>query len=198
MASTYRCHFEFLVTASRAEANQRVLVRKSLHQLHEYNHEQNNLYLEPVVTLDNFKWDKYTSGLSEEELADMEKAREKLENYKKIYEIYEYATDLNDIMFTLETQVSSNNPSYPMSIYRRSASTTMDSMIGDIEQVLEAYYSLIDESADYPDWQKKIILDLGGTVSYLALVIDDSSRDTLVETSEAFKRFDAEKQVYFK
>ena len=175
-----------------------MLVRKSLHQLHEYNHEQNNLYLEPVVTLDNFKWDKYTSGLSEEELADMEKAREKLENYKKIYEIYEYATDLNDIMFTLETQVSSNNPSYPMSIYRRSASTTMDSMIGDIEKVLEAYYALIDESADYPDWQKKIILDLGGTVSYLALVIDDSSRDTLVETSEAFKRFDAEKQVYFK
>jgi len=29
----------FLLQASRAEANQRVLVRKSLHQLNEYNHE---------------------------------------------------------------------------------------------------------------------------------------------------------------
>ena len=51
-----------------------MLVRKTLHQLHEYNLEQNEMYLEPVTTLDKFSksWDKYTSGLSEEELADME------------------------------------------------------------------------------------------------------------------------------
>ena len=62
------------VSASRAEANQRVLVRKTLHQLHEYNLEQNEMYLEPVTTLDKFSknWDKYTKGLSEEEMVDME------------------------------------------------------------------------------------------------------------------------------
>ena len=140
--------------ASRAEANQRVLVRKSIHQLVEYNHETNYMYLEPVTTLDEFtaNWEKNISGLSEEEVADLEQARDKLENYKKIYEIFEYASGLNEIMFTIETQISSNNPSYPMSIYRRSASTSCESMIHDIEKMLEAYYSLIDDCADYPEW----------------------------------------------
>ena len=109
-----------LVTASRAEANQRVLVRKSIHQLPEYNHHQFGLYLEPVTVLTNFNWNKYTAGLSEEELADMVQAKEKLENYKKIYEIFEYASDLNQLMYIIESQISSNNPSYPMSVYRRS------------------------------------------------------------------------------
>jgi len=92
------------VQASRTEANQRVLVRKSLHQLHEYNTEQDNTYLDPVAALIKFekKWSKYTSGISEEELADLEQAREKLRTYEKIYSIFEYATDLNDIMYTLE------------------------------------------------------------------------------------------------
>ena len=91
--------------ASRAEANQRVLVRKSIHQLVEYNHETNNMYLEPVTTLQNFtaNWEKNISGLSEEEVADLEQARDKLENYKKIYEIFEYASSLNEIMYTIET-----------------------------------------------------------------------------------------------
>ena len=90
--------------ASRAEANQRVLVRKSLHQLHEYNLDQHDMYLEPVTELKNFsaKWDKYTSGLSEEEVADLEKARETLQTYEKIYSIYEYATDLNHLMYVIE------------------------------------------------------------------------------------------------
>ena len=41
-------------------------------------------------------------------------------------------------------------------------------------------------------------MDLGGTVSYLALTIDESSRDAAVEVSEMFRRFDSEKQIYFK
>jgi len=156
--------------------------------------------LEPVNALTKFtaSWDKYTSGLSQEEMADLEQARTKLETYKRIYEIYEYATDLNEIMFTIETQISANNPSYPMSVYRKSASTKCETMLGDIEKVLAAYYGLIDDCEGYPEWQDKIILDLGGTVSYLALTIDDTSRDALVETSDVFLRFDAEKQKYFK
>ncbi len=156
--------------------------------------------MEPVSTLDKFSanWDKYTSGLSQEEVADLEQARTKLENYKKIYEIFEYATELNELMYVIEAQVSSNNPSYPMSVYRKSASTTVQAMMHDIEKVLQAYYGLIDDCEGYPEWQEKIVLDLGGTVSYLALTIDDTSRDALVEQSEVFMRFDAEKQKYFK
>ena len=79
-------------------------MRKSLHQLHEYNAEQHDMYLEPVSTLDSFtkNWDKNTAELSEEERADFDQARQKLENYKKIYEIYEYATELNDLMYVIE------------------------------------------------------------------------------------------------
>ena len=80
-------------------------------------------------------------------------------------------------MYVIEAQISSNNPSYPMSVYRRSASTRLDNMIGDIENVMRAYYALVDDCQEYPEWQKKVILDLGGTVSYLALTIDDVSRD---------------------
>lgn len=91
--------------ASRAEANQRVLVRKSLHQLTEHNHETGGLYMEPVIALEKFtaKWSKYTAGLSEEEVADLEEARAKLENYKKIYDIFEYCTELNELMYVIET-----------------------------------------------------------------------------------------------
>ena len=59
-------------------------------------------------------------------------------------------------------------------------------MFSDLENVLQAYYDLIDDCSDYPEWQRKVVLDLGGTVSYLTLTIDDASRDCLVETSEVF------------
>ena len=64
--------------------------------------------------------------------------------------------------------------------------------------MLEAYYSLIDDCEGYPEWQNKIVMDLGGTVSYLTLTIDETSRDGLLTTSDVFLRFDAEKQKYFK
>ena len=131
-------------------------------------------------------------------MVDMEQAKAKLENYQKIYDIFEYATELNELMYIIESQISSNNPSYPMSIYRRSASTRVSVLIQDIERMLEAYYSLIDDCEGYPEWQNKIVMDLGGTVSYLTLTIDETSRDGLLTTSDVFLRFDAEKQKYFK
>ena len=84
------------------------------------------MYLEPVHALGYFNknWDSFVKDISAEEVADLEQARDKLENYKKIYEIFEYASDLNELMFVIETQISSNNPSYPMSVYRRSVSTS--------------------------------------------------------------------------
>lgn len=85
-----------------------------------------------------------------------------------------------------------------MSVYRKSQSTSLSVMIHDIEKIMAAYYSMIDDCEGYPEWQNKILMDLGGTVSYLALTIDETSRDALLETSEVFLRFDAEKQKYFK
>ena len=126
------------VQASRAEGNQRVLVRKSIHQLGEYNAEQDGMYLEPVTTLDSFNanWAKYTSGLSAEELADLEQARTKLERYKQIYEIFEYASELNDTMYLIGSKVCSNNPTNPLNIYRKSESTSLASMFDELEKVL--------------------------------------------------------------
>lgn len=65
MPPTHPVFAPLAVQASRAEANQRVLVRKSLHQLHEYNHEQDNMYLEPVTVLAKAEkqWSSMTSGL---------------------------------------------------------------------------------------------------------------------------------------
>ena len=85
-----------------------------------------------------------------------------------------------------------------MNMYRISSSSSIQAIFPEIEKCLEAYYNLIDECADYPDWQRKVQMDLGGTVSYLALTLDESSRDAAVEVSEMFRRFDSEKQIYFK
>jgi len=64
-------------------------------------------------------WRFLTSDLSQEEIADMEQAKKNLEKYEQIYTIFEYGSDLNSIMTTLETRVAQNNPSVPMTIYRK-------------------------------------------------------------------------------
>ena len=50
----------------------------------------------------------------------------------------------------------------------------------EIEEVLQAYYSLIDDCKDCPEWRVKVEKELGSTVSYLFLTMDESSRDALV------------------
>lgn len=56
----------------------------------------------------------------------------------------------------------------------------------------------MDDCAEYPDWKKKIEIDLGGTVSFLALQLGEEARNYLVENYPIYARFDAEKQLYFK
>ena len=156
--------------------------------------------MKPLIESRTFikSWSSNTAGLSAEEIADLEQARADLTTYEKIYNIFEYATDLNRAMNIIETRICANNPSVPMNMYRISSSSSIEAIFPEIEKCLEAYYNLIDECADYPDWQRKVRMDLGGTVSYLALTIDESSRDTAVEVSEIYRRFDSEKQIYFK
>ena len=52
----------------------------------------------------------------------------------------------------VETRLCANNPSLPMNMYRRSGSSGMDQIFPEIESALKAYYDLIDDCADYPDW----------------------------------------------
>ena len=57
----------------------------------------------------------------------------------------------------------------------------------------------MDDCKAYPIWQRKLEEDLGGSVSFLAIMLDESvRRDTAVEFPPAYKRFDGEKQKYFK
>ena len=67
-----------------------------------------------------------------------------------------------------------------------------------MEQFLQAYYDLIDDCQDFPLWKRKMQEDLGGSVSFLAIAMEETYRDQTVSVSAAFKRFDSEKQIYFK
>lgn len=146
----------------------------------------------------NKQWTSNTSNLSAEELADLEQARFALAHYGKIYDIFEYATNLTKLANVLETRICGNNPSMALNIYRTSGSSKMEVLFPEIEKVLEAYYGLIDDCAEYPDWQVKIQKELGATVSYVCLTLDENSRDLAVEISPIYRRFDLEKQIYFK
>lgn len=91
-------------------------------QFADHNHEEmESMYTRPTLDLYTVTkyWNFLTKDLSQEEIADLEKAKTVLENYEKIYTLMEYGSDINNIMTTLETRIAQNNPSVPMTIYRR-------------------------------------------------------------------------------
>ncbi len=115
----------YLHNASKAMILQRELVQRTMHQLREIN-EPHAQFLEPIITASKFNknWNTNTSGLSHEEFQDLQNARKTLDNYEKIYSLFEYATDLHANMWMLETRIAANNPSNPFNIYRTSGSTS--------------------------------------------------------------------------
>lgn len=58
-----------------------------------------------------------------------------------------------------------------------------------MEHILRAYYSLIDDCKDYPEWSRKIEEELGQSIHYMVIGFDESVRDALVAQSELFQRF---------
>jgi len=74
----------------------------------------------------------------------MEQAKDILEMYERVYDIFEYSTELNEHIQTLEIKITSNNPTIPMNIYRQSDAAAPAKLVGELEQYLEAYYDLID------------------------------------------------------
>jgi hypothetical protein len=63
---------------------------------------------------------------------------------------------------------------------------------------MKAYYDLMDQCKDFPDWQRKLQKELGSQISFLAKTIDEDSHAAFVDFSPIFKRYDDEKQIYFK
>ena len=87
---------------------QRDLVQKTMTQLYEYNNENAlGAYTKPTLDLHYVKknWGWLTTGMSQPELVDFEKAKEQLEHYEKIFSIVEYASDLNEGMTVLERKI---------------------------------------------------------------------------------------------
>ena len=66
----------------------------------------------------NSYWGFLTKKMSEAELTDFEDAKKQLEHYEKIYEIVEYASELNENMTILERRIMTNNPSMPQNMWR--------------------------------------------------------------------------------
>jgi hypothetical protein len=85
-----------------------------------------------------------------------------------------------------------------MTIYKRSRHNNTENIFNEVELCLEAYYGMIDDSKDYPEWVRKIEEDIGQNMAYTFINFDESVRDALVAKSHLFQRFDLEKQKFFK
>lgn len=146
--------FVSLVQASKAQVLQCDLVQRSLHQLAEYNEESQGDFIKPLLVGKAAKssWASLSSGVSAEELADLTKAAATIEHYEKIYSMYEHSTDLNHVMNVLKTRIDAHNSTIPLNVYRISPSISVQNLWVEIEACLQAYYDLIDECEEFPEW----------------------------------------------
>ena len=74
--------------------------------------------------------------MSQEELADFEKAKDQLENYEKVYSIVEYASKINEGMTVLQRKIMSNNPTIPMNVYRSCRANKPELLFKEMEAYL--------------------------------------------------------------
>ena len=146
------------MAGSRCQALSNELVQKSLTQLHELEGDSYGYYMQPLAMLEarEKEWDSLVKGLSAEEVADLENARDEINRYKHIYNIFDMCSELNEHILVLETRIASNNVTIPMSSYRYSESNSAENLFPEIETCLNAYYELIDDCQQYPDWKFKV------------------------------------------
>jgi hypothetical protein len=73
------------------------------------------LFTRPTLDLHilNTYWGYLTKDLGELEINDLQRARDTLQHYERIYSLYEYGNDLTQAITTLEVRVTGNNPSLP-------------------------------------------------------------------------------------
>jgi hypothetical protein len=153
--------------------------------LFEYNHEEANMqYTKPVVDLRLAikNWNYLTKGMSNAELKDFEQARDQLEQYDKLYTLIEYCSKLHEGVTCLEKKIASNNPTIPMNMYRQSAANNQESLFAEMEQYMQAYYDLLDDCKDHPLWVRKLQEDLGNSISFLGIQMEEELRNNLVKS----------------
>ena len=170
-------------------------------QLYEYNHEENDCaYTKPCLDLHTAQknWASLTAGLSEEEIADLSESRATLENYEKIYSIVEYCSQMHENITCLQRKMMSNNVTIPQNMYRKCGANSPEALFPEMDAYLQAYFDLLDDCKDHPVWKRKLEEDLGSSVSFLGIQMEEAIRDSMVEASPAYARFDSEKQIYFK
>ena len=98
----------------------------------------------------------------------MERARSDLEEYERVYRIFDYCSELHEQIKILEYKITANEPTIPMNIYRWAPDCSVPMLLIQFEEVLNAYYDLFDQCAEYPDWQRKIRKEMGAVVSFIA------------------------------
>jgi hypothetical protein len=116
-----------LGAASRADVLRYELVQRSLGQFNDHNIEEcQGLFTRPTLDLYflNNYWGFVTKNLSAEEVSDLERAKQVLTEYEKLYTVFEYCSDMQGLMTTLETRIAQNNPSVPFTIYRKVSLTS--------------------------------------------------------------------------
>ena len=189
-----------LGTASASEAKKRELVQKTSYQFRFINDEHDFEYNKPLFALwllNNFEG-RLIKGSSDLEVQDIKEARHKLEEYTKLHTLMQYACTITDRACLLMAREGTNNESVALSVYRGSKHNTIEELFPEIEATFAAYYDLLDQIKENKEWHKKIEDEAGAQIAFLATTLDETSRDYLAEHSESFKRFDMDKQKFFK
>lgn len=88
-----------------------------------------------------------------------------------------------------------------MNLWRRSKINSEHLLFEEMEEIMTAYYNLLDDCAEYPLWHRKLQEDLGQSVAFLGIMMEEAKVEG--DGTEQIKhpnhdRFEAEKQVYFK
>lgn len=56
-----------------------------------------------------------------------------MEQYERVYDIFEYSTELNYCVQNLELRITSNNPNVPMNLYRQSSAAAPANLVAEME-----------------------------------------------------------------
>ncbi|MCP3667854.1 MAG: hypothetical protein GY696_36095 [Gammaproteobacteria bacterium] len=190
-----------MLSATRSTVLQRDVVQRSCNQFYEHNNIQFlGEYTRPTLDLYlcNKYWNFITKNLSAEEIADLQKAKDQLVNYEKVYTMLEYGNDIAHGCVNLMFRQATINPTVPMTIYRGSEHNSQENIVKECELLTRAYYQLLDDCKEFPEWHKKMEEEVGEEIAFLLSTIDESERDNFVASSEAFHRFDKDKQIFFR
>ena len=143
-------------------------------------------------------WGRLTNGALESEIEELEEAKEKLIEYNKLHQFMTYCSDLCERATLLMNREETVNSIIALNFYRGSQHNRIENIFPEIEALLEAYYDVVDSVRDDPDWKYKVETECGSHIAFLATSLSEASRDYLVEHSAPFKKFDLDKQKFFK